>query len=71
MTKRPPNRPAEWDLGEWERALTINVGTAYVCRICGNVVMVTRGGTGLMQLICCDKPMEKIERPTAKSGGAS
>ena len=71
MAKTPQHRPAEWDLGEWEQALTISVGTAYVCRVCGNVVMVTRGGTGMMQLVCCGKPMERIERPAAKSGGAS
>ncbi len=69
MAKTPPQKPAEWDLGEWEQALTIQVGTAYVCRICGNVVMVVRGGTGVMQLVCCGRPMEKIERPAARSGG--
>ena len=69
MAKSPTNVPSEWDLGEWEEALTIHVGTAYICRECGNVVMVTRGGTGVMQLVCCGKPMEKIERPPVKKGG--
>jgi desulfoferrodoxin-like iron-binding protein len=56
-------KPPEWSLGEWEEALTIHVGTAYVCRVCGNVVMVTRGGVGVMQLACCGQPMEEVKRP--------
>ena len=51
----------EWELTDWEQALTIHVGTAYVCRECENLVMVTRGGVGVMELICCGKPMEKVE----------
>jgi desulfoferrodoxin-like iron-binding protein len=57
--------PPEWNLGDWEKALTIQVGTAYLCRECGNIVMVTRGGAGILDLVCCDKPMEKVEPPTA------
>jgi desulfoferrodoxin-like iron-binding protein len=56
----------DWDLGEWESVLTIHVGTAYVCRQCENIVMVTRGGIGVMQLVCCGKPMEKVQRPSAQ-----
>lgn len=52
---------AEWELANWERALTINVGTAYLCRTCDNLVMVTRGGTGVMELTCCGKPMERVK----------
>jgi len=59
--------PMEWSLGEWEQALTIHVGTAYACRECGNLVMVTRGGVGVMQLECCGRPMERIERPEDKA----
>ena len=65
MTKQPETPPPEWELGEWEAALTINVGTAYVCRQCGNLVMVTRGGVGTLDLVCCGKPMEKIEKTSA------
>lgn len=54
------NIPPEWDLGDWEKVLTINVGTAYACRECHNLVMITRGGIGLMQLTCCGKPMVKM-----------
>lgn len=50
-----------WDLAEWENALSIRVGTAYACRSCGNVVMVTKGGVGVMEMICCGAQMEKIE----------
>lgn len=53
----------DWDLTEWEEVLTINVGAAYVCRECQNLVMVTRGGVGVMQLRCCGDPMEKVFLP--------
>jgi desulfoferrodoxin-like iron-binding protein len=59
----------DWDMEEWESALTINVGTAYRCHLCGNIVMVTRGGVGVMELICCGVPMERIETG-APGGGA-
>ncbi len=58
--KQPVTPPAEWNLAEWEQHLTIAVGTAYVCRTCGNLVMITRGGVGMMELICCGKAMEQI-----------
>jgi len=58
----------EWDLGEWEKALTINVGTGYVCRQCGNLVMVTKGGQGILDLVCCGQPMERVR---AEGGGAA
>ncbi len=48
------------DLQDWEQSLTINVGAAFVCRACGNVVMVIRGGVGVMELLCCGRPMEAI-----------
>jgi len=60
MSEFPETPPPEWNLGEWEQALTIHVGEAYVCRKCGNAVIVTRGGVGVMDLACCGKPMEKI-----------
>ena len=65
QNKQPETPPPEWDLGDWEAALTINVGTAYACRECGNLVMVTRGGVGVMELVCCGKPMEKINEAHA------
>ena len=34
-------------------------GEKYRCNVCGNEVMVTKAGGG--ELVCCNKPMEKIE----------
>ena len=48
------------ELGDWEKALTLKVGTAFACRECGNLVMLTRGGVGVLDLKCCGKPMEEI-----------
>ena len=53
-------RQPDWALEDWEKALTIKVGTAYLCRECENLVMVTRGGVGVLDLRCCGKPMEKV-----------
>jgi len=64
MSKKPDapeTPPSEWNLGEWEQALTIEVGAAYVCRVCNNLVMVTRGGVGVMELVCCGRPMERLD----------
>jgi desulfoferrodoxin-like iron-binding protein len=68
MTKQSGDQAGDWDLEEWEQALTIDVGAAYVCRHCGNVVMVTRGGVGVMELICCGTPMDRID-PSERAGG--
>ena len=68
MSKLPDEVPAEWNLSEWEQALTIHVGEAYACRKCGNVVMVTRGGVGVMELVCCGSPMERVAAETAGKG---
>lgn len=66
MSKRFPRQSEEkWNLGEWEEALTIDVGASFICRECGNVVMVTRGGVGILDLVCCDKPMERVNPPPA------
>ena len=35
------------------------VGDKFRCSICGNEVMLTKVGGGT--LVCCGKPMEKIE----------
>jgi len=35
------------------------LGEKNKCNICGNEVVVTRVGGG--ELVCCGKPMEKIE----------
>ncbi|MEE8185471.1 MAG: hypothetical protein V3T96_03610 [Thermodesulfobacteriota bacterium] len=53
----------EWTVEEWTEAWTIRVGKAYACLVCGNMVMVTKGGVGVMEPRCCDKEMEEVERP--------
>jgi len=37
-----------------------NIGDKYYCNICGNEVTLTKVGGGT--LVCCGKPMEKIEK---------
>lgn len=72
MHEHPESPPSEWDLGDWEKVLTIQVGDAYMCRICQNLVMVTRGGVGNLELICCGQLMEKVGLPdVADEGSAS
>jgi desulfoferrodoxin-like iron-binding protein len=39
--------------------MVIEVGEKYNCNICGNEVEVTKVGGG--ELVCCGKPMEKID----------
>jgi len=63
MAENSESPSPSWSLGDWEKQLTIRVGTAYVCRQCGNLVMVTRGGVGVMQLGCCGEPMEQVRMP--------
>ncbi len=65
----PANEQPDWELEEWQQALTINVGAAYVCHACGNVVMISRGGVGVMELKCCGEWMERVNAP-AGGGGA-
>ena len=38
----------------------------YKCNICGNIVEVVHNGVG--QLVCCGKPMEKMEAKTEDQG---
>jgi desulfoferrodoxin-like iron-binding protein len=65
MAKVPDTIPAEWNLEEWEHVLNINVGASYACRACGNLVMVTRGGVGVLDLRCCGQPMQRVVEPRA------
>ncbi len=57
----PENLPEEWNLAEWEGALTLHVGTVYACTRCENLAMVTKGGVGVMEMVCCGAPMRRIE----------
>jgi len=61
MTDVNDVRAMTWDLGDWEDSLSIDVGSVYCCRKCQNVAMVTKGGLGILQLGCCDEPMEQVQ----------
>ena len=56
-------------LDDWEKALTLRVGTAYACRECGNLLMVTKGGVGVLDLVCCGKPMEMLRPNESQEAG--
>ena len=62
MEQSIPSTP-EWSTEEWTRGWTINVGKAYVCEVCGTIVMVTKGGVGTLEPICCETRMKLVERP--------
>jgi hypothetical protein len=71
MEEFPEATPPEWDLAEWEKALTIHVGRMYVCRACGNLAVVTRGGVGMMEMVCCGKAMDPVQaRDAGRKGEA-
>ena len=53
----------EWTTDEWMAAWSIHVGTAYRCDACGTMVMVTKGGVGNLEPICCGEPMTRVEQP--------
>jgi superoxide reductase len=42
--------------------LMTNLRELYVCSICGNVIEVVK--TGASSLVCCNKPMDKLEAGT-------
>jgi hypothetical protein len=63
----PKDAMADYGLDDWEKALTINVGAVYICRKCANRVMVTRGGLGSLDLVCCGHAMERVQ---ARGAGA-
>ena len=53
----------EWSTEEWTKAWTIRLGRAYVCEVCGTIVMVTKGGVGPLAPLCCERPMKLVEQP--------
>ncbi len=53
----------EWTSEEWLGAWTIHVGKAYRCDKCDTLIMVTKGGVGTLEPICCGEPMKPIEQP--------
>lgn len=58
-----PYQHPEWTAEEWLSAWTIHVGRAYRCEKCQTMVMVTKGGVGTLEPICCGEPMKPVERP--------
>lgn len=54
---------AEWTVEEWKEAWTIKVGSAYACNECGSLVMVSKGGIGVLEPMCCGKAMSLVEKP--------
>jgi len=52
---------AEWGQDEWKKAWNVRVGEAYACDKCGAMVMVTKGGVGVLELTCCGQPMVEVE----------
>jgi len=59
---RAPETAGDWTLDDWEQALTLRVGQAFACRECGNLVMITRGGVGVLDLKCCGAPMQEVQQ---------
>jgi desulfoferrodoxin-like iron-binding protein len=53
----------EWTTEEWTHAWTIHVGKAYRCEKCETMIMVTKGGVGTLEPICCGEPMKLVEQP--------
>lgn len=62
MTTKTDIIGSEWSADEWTQKWTIHVGKAYRCSACGAIVMVTKGGLGLMEPKCCNKDMVIIEK---------
>ena len=53
----------EWTTEEWVSAWTIHVGKAYRCDKCDTMIMVTKGGVGTLEPVCCGEPMKPVEQP--------
>ncbi len=52
---------AEWSVGEWSEEWSITVGKAFACSECGTMIMVTKGGIGVLETKCCGKEMRTVE----------
>ena len=65
----PEAYAGEWDAEQWTRAWTIRVGGAYTCDVCGSVVMVSKGGVGVLEPVCCNQPMRALEHPAGEGAG--
>lgn len=65
----PEGYVGEWDAAQWVRAWNIRVGVAYACGVCGTVVMVSKGGVGVLEPVCCGKPMRRLEPQSEEGAG--
>jgi hypothetical protein len=52
----------EWTVAQWKGAWTIHVGKAYVCCRCNTMIMVTRGGVGNLEPVCCSQAMQLVSK---------
>jgi hypothetical protein len=50
----------EWTVEEWMGAWNIRVGTVYSCRKCGSMIIVTKGGVGVLEPKCCGRDMAQV-----------
>ena len=62
MTEEIDFYSAEWSVDEWTKHWTIHVGRAYNCSQCGTMVMITKGGIGVMKPKCCGNDMFLVEK---------
>ncbi|MEE8574212.1 MAG: hypothetical protein V3T30_02265, partial [Thermodesulfobacteriota bacterium] len=51
----------EWTVEEWTDAWNIRVGSAYACKKCGSMIIVTKGGVGVLEPNCCGVEMSPFE----------
>ncbi len=63
MSKEKEVFTGEWTPEQWQAAWNIQVGRVFACRTCGTMVIVSRGGVGNLEPICCKKMMELVSRP--------
>jgi hypothetical protein len=56
-----PYGGVDWTTDEWLKAWTVRVGKAYRCLECDTLVMSVKGGVGVLEPLCCGKPMQAIE----------
>jgi hypothetical protein len=50
----------EWTVEQWSKAWSIHVGRAYVCCKCSTMIMVTKGGVGNLEPVCCGQNMQPV-----------
>ncbi len=53
---------SEWTHEEWEQGWHLNVGSAYACSKCGNMIMITKGGVGTLEPYCCEQLMKPLRK---------